>query len=70
MSSEPAAKTVCEESGTEDDNASTADAAPCNPEAVESGAFDRDDQNKDEERRTIESTMIEMLIQRGPEKTC
>ncbi len=33
-------------------------------------AAESDKNGKDDERRLIESTMIELLIQRGPEKTC
>ena len=45
------------------------DPSPCKADNIESCIFEAESDN-DEERRLIESTMIELLIQRGPEKTC
>ena len=53
---------------TEDSNVEQ-DPSPYEADTIESCTFEAESDN-DEERRLIESTMIELLLQRGPEKTC
>ena len=63
-SSEAASKKLA----TEDSNVEE-DPSLCKADTIESCTFEAESDN-DEERRLIESTMIELLLQRGPEKTC